>query len=291
MKRRICIWKSRKETRARAIEELNDYLKIFMADTTAWQELGDLYLDDQQYASELRFLCAHHMVLILTSLRSFYRYEYAGFCYEELILAEPLNHYYHNRYAEVCPEWRSTSVRRSPQDPLSVLQILYTLGDYATARKYFAHSLELNQENNNRALFGLALVSIHGTVLACTYSVITLVMGADVQGIGIEEGRQIQGKWRLGQSGISKAASKLQETGTSMFAACFFRPNQDASGIKASFANNGVTCVHKVSLGMSGACDDSQKITRGETLKGSDRLSHNHDRAVRVVDDKFGHRP
>jgi len=110
MKRRICIWKARKETRPRAIEELNDYLKIFMADTTAWQELGDLYLDDQQY-------------------------EYAAFCYEELILAEPLNHYYINRYAE----------------------LLYTLGDFATARKYFAHSLELTSRNNSRALFGLAL--------------------------------------------------------------------------------------------------------------------------------------
>lgn len=110
MKRRVCIWKARKETRPRAIEELNDYLKIFMADTTAWQELGDLYLDEQQY-------------------------EFAAFCYEELILAEPLNHHYINRYAE----------------------ILYTTGDYATARKYFAHSLELNRDSNNRALFGLAL--------------------------------------------------------------------------------------------------------------------------------------
>lgn len=110
MKRRVCIWKARKETRPKAIEELNDYLTIFMADTTAWQELGDLYLDEQKY-------------------------EYAAFCYEELLLAEPLNHHYHNRYAE----------------------ILYTLGDYLTARKYFAHSLELNQDNNSRALFGLAL--------------------------------------------------------------------------------------------------------------------------------------
>jgi hypothetical protein len=29
------------------------------------------------------------------------RYEFAAFCYEELILAEPLNHHYINRYAEV----------------------------------------------------------------------------------------------------------------------------------------------------------------------------------------------
>jgi len=48
MKRRVCIWKARKETRPKAIEELNDYLTIFMADTTAWQELGDLYLDEQK---------------------------------------------------------------------------------------------------------------------------------------------------------------------------------------------------------------------------------------------------
>ena len=29
------------------------------------------------------------------------RYEFAAFCYEELILAELLNHHYINRYAEV----------------------------------------------------------------------------------------------------------------------------------------------------------------------------------------------
>ncbi|KAL6073887.1 ER membrane complex subunit 2 [Balamuthia mandrillaris] len=112
MKRRICLHKASKETRDQAIKELNDYLKVFMADTDAWQELGDLYLDQQQY-------------------------EYAAFCYEELILADPFNYHFHNRYAE----------------------ILFTLGDHVTARKYFAQSLELNNENNARAMFGLCICS------------------------------------------------------------------------------------------------------------------------------------
>jgi len=108
MKRRICIWKSHKETRTRAIEELNEYLTIFMGDVQAWQELADLYIDEQEY-------------------------NYAAFCWEEILVADPLNHHYHTRYAE----------------------ILYTLEDYHAARKYFAHSLELNKENNARALYGL----------------------------------------------------------------------------------------------------------------------------------------
>eukprot|EP01089_Gocevia_fonbrunei_P017925 TRINITY_DN5968_c0_g1_i2.p1 TRINITY_DN5968_c0_g1~~TRINITY_DN5968_c0_g1_i2.p1 ORF type:complete len:186 (+),score=47.05 TRINITY_DN5968_c0_g1_i2:346-903(+) len=109
MKRRICIWKAQKKTRHRAVEELNDYLKIFMADVPAWQELGDLYLDEQQY-------------------------KFAAYCYEELILAEPLNYHFHLKYAE----------------------ILFTLGDFKTAKKYYAHTLELNP-GNVRALYGFCL--------------------------------------------------------------------------------------------------------------------------------------
>jgi len=109
MRRRICVWKSQKETKDRAIEELNDYLKIYMADKDAWQELAELYLEQQLYS-------------------------FAAFCYEELIVAEPVNHHYHTRYAE----------------------ILYTMKDFTGARKYFAHAIELNS-SSVRALYGLSL--------------------------------------------------------------------------------------------------------------------------------------
>lgn len=47
-----------------------------MSDFEAWSELADLYLVDGDY-------------------------NHAGFCMEELILSNPSNHLYHQRYAEV----------------------------------------------------------------------------------------------------------------------------------------------------------------------------------------------
>eukprot|EP01113_Clastostelium_recurvatum_P008094 TRINITY_DN13796_c0_g1_i1.p1 TRINITY_DN13796_c0_g1~~TRINITY_DN13796_c0_g1_i1.p1 ORF type:complete len:320 (+),score=47.20 TRINITY_DN13796_c0_g1_i1:1-960(+) len=67
----------------------------------------------------------------------------AASCYEELILSAPQNYLYYLRYAE----------------------IVYTMGgteNFRLARKYYAHSLELNERNNVRALYGLA---------ACTYAI------------------------------------------------------------------------------------------------------------------------
>jgi tetratricopeptide (TPR) repeat protein len=63
------------------------------------------------------------------------QYQQAAFCYEELILAHPASHAHFTKYAEV----------------------LYTMGgveNFKLAKKYFAHSLELN-DNNTRALWGL----------------------------------------------------------------------------------------------------------------------------------------
>eukprot|EP00108_Taenia_solium_P003208 TsM_000481700 transcript=TsM_000481700 gene=TsM_000481700 len=59
-----------------AIDELNKYLKIFMADVEAWGELSDLYLAQGDY-------------------------KHAAFCMEELILANPHNHLLHERLAEI----------------------------------------------------------------------------------------------------------------------------------------------------------------------------------------------
>ncbi len=93
------------------------YLTVWMADTEAWLELADLRLSLGQYSQ-------------------------AAFCYEELVLANPLSHVHFLRYAE----------------------ILYTMGgleNFKLARKYFAHSLELNDVNNTRALWGLCAVCIY----------------------------------------------------------------------------------------------------------------------------------
>lgn len=74
-KKRIAILKGRGHT-AEAIKELTEYLKKFMSDEEAWQELSELYLSEQEYAK-------------------------AAFCMEEVILISPHNHLYHQRYAEI----------------------------------------------------------------------------------------------------------------------------------------------------------------------------------------------
>ncbi|XKL62742.1 hypothetical protein PGB90_002575 [Kerria lacca] len=74
-KRKIAILKA-KGRNAEAIKELNEYLKKFMIDQDAWNELCDLYLNEQEYAK-------------------------AAFCMEELILQNPHNHLFHLRFAEI----------------------------------------------------------------------------------------------------------------------------------------------------------------------------------------------
>lgn len=59
-----------------AIEWLNKYLEIFMADHDAWRELAEIYVSLQMYKQAL-------------------------FCYEELILAEPTIPLHHLAYADV----------------------------------------------------------------------------------------------------------------------------------------------------------------------------------------------
>ncbi|KAE8695432.1 protein tesmin/TSO1-like CXC 2-like [Hibiscus syriacus] len=59
-----------------AIELLNKYLEIFMADHEAWRELAEIYASLQMYKQ-------------------------AAFCYEELILSQPTVPLYHLAYADV----------------------------------------------------------------------------------------------------------------------------------------------------------------------------------------------
>jgi len=59
-----------------AVEWLNKYLEIYMADQDAWRELAEIYVSLQMYKQ-------------------------AAFCYEELILSQPTNPLYHLAYADV----------------------------------------------------------------------------------------------------------------------------------------------------------------------------------------------
>lgn len=69
------------------------------------------------------------------------RFEEALFCTAELLLASPAESQMHVRYAE----------------------ILYTMGDLMTARRYYSHALELQPKNNLRALWGIVLTSKVGS--------------------------------------------------------------------------------------------------------------------------------
>ena len=114
-KRLVAILKAQNKV-GEAIKELNEYLKKFMSDQEAWTELAELYISQQDHKK-------------------------AKFCMEELILMNPHNHLFHQRYAE----------------------ILYTLGgneNMEKARKYFAQALKLDNDNM-RALFGFFLASAH----------------------------------------------------------------------------------------------------------------------------------
>ncbi|GIX95275.1 ER membrane protein complex subunit 2 [Caerostris darwini] len=112
-KRKVAVLKAQNKI-GEAVKELTDYLKKFMSDHEAWMELSDLYLMEQDYNK-------------------------AAFCFEELILYNPHNHLYHQRYAE----------------------IQYTIGgleNMELARAYFAQSIKLNPRNM-RSLYGFFLAA------------------------------------------------------------------------------------------------------------------------------------
>uniref|UniRef100_A0A914VNZ7 ER membrane protein complex subunit 2 n=1 Tax=Plectus sambesii TaxID=2011161 RepID=A0A914VNZ7_9BILA len=113
-KRKVAVLKAQGK-RTEAIRELNDYLKKFLNDNEAWLELSNLYLGECEYAK-------------------------AAHCLEELILAQPHNSLYLQRYADV----------------------KYTLGgtdNVEQAKQYFLQAAKINP-NNMRALYGLFFVSL-----------------------------------------------------------------------------------------------------------------------------------
>eukprot|EP00308_Calcidiscus_leptoporus_P025224 CAMPEP_0119375940 /NCGR_PEP_ID=MMETSP1334-20130426/37568_1 /TAXON_ID=127549 /ORGANISM="Calcidiscus leptoporus, Strain RCC1130" /LENGTH=324 /DNA_ID=CAMNT_0007394371 /DNA_START=16 /DNA_END=990 /DNA_ORIENTATION=- len=118
MKRQVALLRGCNKPTEAACKLVN-HLNFVCADADAWLVLADLYLQQQQHRK-------------------------AAFCVEELILINPMNYMYHVRYGE----------------------ILFTMGGgerghnaelVRTARKYFAHALELKPNQNLRALYGLLL--------------------------------------------------------------------------------------------------------------------------------------
>ncbi|PKA50125.1 hypothetical protein AXF42_Ash019644 [Apostasia shenzhenica] len=115
LKRKVAMAKAQGNPAA-AVEYLNKYLEIFMADHDAWRELAEIYVNLQMYKQ-------------------------AAYCYEELILCQPIVPLYHLAYADV----------------------LYTMGgleNIQTAKKYYASTVNLTGGKNTRALYGLCLCGV-----------------------------------------------------------------------------------------------------------------------------------
>ncbi|XP_078177801.1 uncharacterized protein LOC144572211 [Carex rostrata] len=111
-KRKIAMAKAQGNTTL-VVEYLNKYLEIFMADHDAWRELAEIYVSLQMYKQ-------------------------AAFCYEELILAQPMVSLYQISYADV----------------------LFTMGgleNFQTAKKYYAAAIQLTGGKNIRALYGVCM--------------------------------------------------------------------------------------------------------------------------------------
>jgi tetratricopeptide (TPR) repeat protein len=114
-KRLIAILKAEGK-HSEAIKELREYLEKFQSDTEAWGELCDYYLNDCDYKK-------------------------AAFCMEELILSNPHNHLYYQKYAEI----------KYSEGGIENCEI---------AKTYFSQALTLHPDNV-RALYGLLLTSTH----------------------------------------------------------------------------------------------------------------------------------
>lgn len=116
MKRRVCVYRAQNNNRL-AVRELNAYLSLYSTDSSAWQELTQLYIEQEKL-------------------------ELAKFCVEELILLHPENYLYHLQYAELCHSI-SISTNKDSHDNREL------------AKQYYAQALELKPHNNLRALYGL----------------------------------------------------------------------------------------------------------------------------------------
>jgi len=74
MKRKVCVYNAQKQWE-KALEELNEIVKLYTSDAACWQELGELHLRLGDYPS-------------------------AAFCFEELVLIDANCSLYHTRLAD-----------------------------------------------------------------------------------------------------------------------------------------------------------------------------------------------
>ncbi len=116
VKRQVALCRSRGRN-AEAAKKLTVHLDTFCGDTEAWLLLCEIYISQQLYRR-------------------------AQFCMEELLLLNPMSYLYHLRYAELLYTVASSDRGSHEQ--------------FLTARKYFAHALEL-KPGCARALYGLML--------------------------------------------------------------------------------------------------------------------------------------
>ncbi|KAF1777110.1 Tetratricopeptide repeat [Phytophthora cactorum] len=99
LKRKIAVLKAQKKT-ADVITALNEFLRSFGTDQAAWAELGETYL-------------------------SMGAYRYAAFCYEELVLLNPMDAISHSRLGDI-------------YSTIGGLDNLLTLNKKQNLRAYFA---------------------------------------------------------------------------------------------------------------------------------------------------------
>ncbi|XP_076065869.1 ER membrane protein complex subunit 2-like [Oratosquilla oratoria] len=126
-----------------AIKELTEYLKKFMSDGEAWQELCDLYIKEGDYSK-------------------------AAFCMEELILTNPHNHLYYTRYAEIkytqggaenmelARSYFSQAVKLNPSNPRALFGLFLSCSQVASSPKC---SAQKKKESQRLAAWALKEVS------------------------------------------------------------------------------------------------------------------------------------
>ncbi|KAF6770662.1 hypothetical protein AHF37_10295 [Paragonimus kellicotti] len=139
-----------------AIEELRQYLKIFMSDFEAWNELADMYLAECDY-------------------------KHAAFCMEEMLLSNPHNHLYCQRYAEIkyteggtdnleqARAYFSQACRLCPTNLRSLYGLLLTCSalDHQTHRSGKSSLLSLKDRDESRQIEAKA-IDASGPDLYCT---------------------------------------------------------------------------------------------------------------------------
>jgi ER membrane protein complex subunit 2 len=116
-KRQIALCRARGKP-GEAATRLIKYVEVVCSDVEAWLQLCAIYLNFQQFKR-------------------------AAFCMEELVLINPMSYLFHLRYADIMYTIGSADKGGGGQEQLR------------TARKYYAHALDLKPQDNLRAVYGL----------------------------------------------------------------------------------------------------------------------------------------